>query len=299
MRPSTHGKARAVSSSIPWRRGTCVWGLLLWLSLTPGVARADVSPDVRICAESIYLLLEDLEYERALDQVARCKEASNGPEDEVVLSLYQGVILAELSGRLSDAEAAFKAALGMNPEAELPLTVSPKVKRHFEAVRKRVLKEFATRGAAREPLKQESPPEAPEAQAPREPLPVVTTGLPESSSSPVREVSGSRSSLRDRALIPAVAGGTFVVAAGVFWGVAEGRKSKLDGVAKDIHSEADARNVAHSARRLQTASVGLLVAGLVGLGASTGMYLLGSPKKPVPVQLGLDGTSVFVSGRWP
>ncbi|RKG87183.1 hypothetical protein D7W82_14405 [Corallococcus sp. CA049B] len=295
MRPSIHGKA----SNIPWPPGTCVWGMLLWLSLIPGVARGDVSPGVRLCTESITLLFEDLEYERALDQVARCKEGARGPEDEVVLSLYQGVILAELSGRLSDAEAAFTSALSMNPEAKLPLTVSPKVTRHFEAVRKRVLKALATRGAAREPLKQESVSEAQEVQAPREPLPVITAGLPESSSSPVREVSGSRASLRDQAMIPAVAGGALVVAAGVFWGVAEGRRSTLVGAAKDIHSEADARNVAHSARRLQTASVGLLVGGLVGLGASTGMYLLGSPKKPVPVQLGLDGTSVFVSGRWP
>ncbi|RKG59000.1 hypothetical protein D7X30_15685 [Corallococcus sp. AB011P] len=299
MRPSIHGKARAVSSSIPWLPGTCVWGLSLWLCLLPGAARGDVSPDVRLCAESIYLLIEDLEYERALEQLVRCQEGSRGPEDEVALSLYQGVILAELSGRLSDAEAAFKAALGLNPDAKLPLTVSPKVKRHFEAVRKRVLKEWAARGAASEPLTQESPSEAQEVQAPREPLPVITAGLPESSSSPVREVPGAHPSLRDRAMIPAVAGGALVVAAGVFWGVAEGRKSKLDGPAKDIHSLADARNVAHSARRLQTASVGLLVGGLVGLGASTGMYLLGSPKKPVPVQLGLDGTSVFVSGRWP
>ncbi|MBZ4373814.1 hypothetical protein [Corallococcus sp. AS-1-6] len=299
MRSSSYSKARAILSGIPWRHGTCVWVLLLGFTLLPRVARGDVSPPVRICAEFINLLIEDLEYERALDQVARCKEASKGAEDEVVMSLYQAVILAELSGRLRDADASFKAALTLNPDAKLPLKVSPKVKRYFEAVRKGVLSELAARGAGSEPLKQEASLEAQELQAPREPLPVVATGLPESSSSPVSEASGTHSTLRDRALVPAVAGGALVVAAGVSWGVAEGRKSKLDDVAKDIHSAADARNVAKSARRLQTASAGLLVAGLVGLGASTGMYLLGSPKKPVPVQLGLDGTSVFVSGRWP
>ncbi|WP_223645363.1 hypothetical protein [Corallococcus sp. EGB] len=275
-----------------------VGGLFLWLCLLPGFARGDVSPGVRGCAESISLLFEDLEYERALDQVARCKEASNGLEDEVVLSLYQGVILAELSGRLRDAEAAFKAALRMNPDAKLPLTVSPKVRRHFEAVHKGVLREVAARGAVREPLKQEASLDAQEAQAPREPL-TVATGLATPSSAPIQDMSGAPPSLRDRAMIPAVAGGALVVAAGVFWGVAEGRKSKLDGDAKDIPSEPDARNVAHGTRRLQTASVGLLVGGLVGLGASAGMYLLGSPKQPVPVQFGLDGTSVFVAGRWP
>ncbi|WP_375760995.1 hypothetical protein [Corallococcus exercitus] len=254
---------------------------------------------MRGCETSIALLIEELEYERALEQVARCKEASAGSEDAVVMSLYQGVILAELSGRLRDADAAFKAALTLNPGAELPLRVSPKVKRYFAAVRKGVQSKLSAREADMAAPKQEAPLEAQEVQAPREPLPVVATELPEPSSAPMPEVSGARSSLRDRALVPAVAGGALVVAAGVFWGMAEVRKSKLDAPAKDLHSEADARNAATSARRLQTASVGLLVGGLVGLGTSAGMYLLGSPRKPVPVQLGLDGTSVFVSGRWP
>ncbi|RKH37793.1 hypothetical protein D7X12_28325 [Corallococcus sicarius] len=295
MRPSTYGKAGALSSSTPGWPGTCAWALLVGLFLLPGVARGEVSPDVHRCAVNIYVLIEDLDYERALEQVDHGKRVSSGPEDEVLLSLYQGVILAELSGRLRDAEAAFKAALSLNPEAKLPLKVSPKVMRHFEALRRRALGELAAQGGDREPLK----PEAPEGtQELQEPIPAVATALPEPASPPVPGVSSSRASLQDRALIPAVAGGILVVAAGVTWGLAEGQKSKL-AHATDIHTRADAMRVANNARGLQTVSVGLLVGGLVGLGASTGMYLLGSPKRPVPVQLGMNGTSVFVSGRWP
>ncbi|WP_253816319.1 hypothetical protein [Myxococcus xanthus] len=209
---------------------------------------------------------------------------SKRPEDQVVMSLYEGVIMVELSGRLSDAEATFKAALFLNPAAKLPLLVSPKLKQHFESVRQDVLSELAARGVAREPLKMEAPTEAQRVQAPRGPLPAVA---------------GSHSALRDRALIPAVAGGALVVTAGVFWGLAEGKKSKLAHKAQHIGSQAEARNLASSARGLQTVSVGLLVGGLVGLGAATGMYLLGSPEEQGSLQFGTNGSSAFVSGRWP
>lgn len=282
------------------RRGTSVWVLVLGLFLLPMGARGDVSPDVHRYAVSVHQLLEDLEYERGLEQVARGKKVSKGPDDDVVLSLYEGVILAELSGRLSDAEAAFKAALFLNPDAALPLLVSPKVKRHFEAVRQGVLSELVARGAGLEPLKTERSSGAQQVQAPRESLPTVAAlGRSESSSSSVTEVSGSRSSLRDRAIIPAVAGGSLVVAAGVFWGLAEKKKSDLALPAQHLQSRADARNVANGARRLQTVSVGLLVGGMAGLGAALGMRLLGSPGEPMPLQVGVDGTSAFVAGRWP
>ncbi|NOK05897.1 hypothetical protein HNV27_30745 [Myxococcus xanthus] len=299
MHPSIYDNARVVLSSGLSQHDTCVWLMCLGLSLLPLSARGDVSPDVHRCAVSIHRLIGDLEYERALEQVVHGKAMSKRPEDQVVMSLYEGVIMVELSGRLSDSEATFKAALFLNPAAKLPLLVSPKLKRHFESVRQDVLSELAARGVERDPLTMEAPTEAQRVQAPREPLPAVASGLPEPSSSPVAGVSGSHSSLRDQALIPAVAGGALVVTAGVFWGLAEGKKSKLAHKAQHIGSQAEARSVASSARGLQTVSVGLLVGGMVGLGAATGMYLLGSPEKPGPLQFGLDGTSAFVSGRWP
>ncbi|RKH20763.1 hypothetical protein D7X74_03245 [Corallococcus sp. CA047B] len=295
MTLSTYGNARSVLSSVLSQHDTCVWVLVLGLTLLPLGARGDVSPDVHRCVVFVHQLFEDLEYERALEQVVHGRSLSKGPEDQVVLSLYEGVILAELSGRLSGAEVAFKDALFLNPDAKLPMTVSPKVERHFEAVRQGVLSELAARGD-REPLRLELPSGTP----PDQPILAVVPGLPESSSSPVSEVSGSHASLRDRAIIPAVTGGALVAAAGVVWGLAEGKKSRLADMASDIPTGADARNVANSARRMQTVSVGMLVGGLVGLGTATGMYLLGGePKEPAPLRFGLDGTSVFVSGRWP
>ncbi|WP_426756107.1 hypothetical protein [Myxococcus sp. Y35] len=297
---STDGKAIASLSSTPWRHHASAWALVLGLFLLPLGARGDVSPDVHRYAVSIHQLIEDLEYERGLEQVARGKKVSRGPDDDVVMSLYEGVILAELSGRLSDAEAAFKAALFLNPDATLPLLVSPKVKRHFEAVRQGVRNELAARGAGPEPLKAERASGAQQVQAPRESLPTVAAlGRPGASASSVPAVSGSHAPWRDRAIIPAVAGGSLVVAAGVFWGLAEKKKSDLARPAQHIHSQADARNVANGARRLQTVSVGLLVGGMAGLGAALGMHLLGSPGEPVPLQVGLDGTSAFVAGSWP
>ncbi len=288
---STYGKATAFLPSTPWRHDASAWVLVLGLFLLPLGARCDVSPDVHRYAVSIHQLIEDLEYERGLEQVARGKQVSRGPEDDVVMSLYEGVILAELSGRLSDAEAAFKAALFLNPDATLPLLVSPKVKRRFEALRQGVLSELAARGASPGPSELERSSGAQQVQALREPLTRVALGRTESSS--------ASASLRDRALIPAVAGGSLVVAAGVFWGLAEKKKSDLARPAQHLRSQADARDVASSARRLQSVSVGLLVGGMAGLGAALGMHLLGSPGEPVPLQVGLSGTSAFVSGRWP
>ncbi|NVJ24625.1 hypothetical protein HUW62_25690, partial [Myxococcus sp. AM011] len=85
----------------------------------------------------------------------------------------------------------------------------------------------------------------------------------------------------------------------VMWWVASGERARLDGPDEDIGSEKDARKVASRTRSLQTVSVGLLVGGAVGLGVATGMYLMGGPGDAMALSVGTDGTSAFVSGRWP
>ncbi|MBZ4401961.1 hypothetical protein K8625_40275 [Myxococcus sp. AS-1-15] len=293
-------KGKSIVSSVLSRSRACVWGLLLGLCILPGGARGAVSPDMRRYLVSIHQLIEDLAYERALEQVARGKKVSKGPEDDVAISLYEGILVAELSaGRLDESNAAFKAALFLAPDAQLPLSVSPKLKRRFEAVREEVLGELALRGEDRGPLKTDAPTRLQRQPAPRGPLPEAASRLSESSSSPVSEVPPSSPTLRERAIIPAVAGGALVVTAGVFWKLAEGKKSKLVHKPPELRTEADARNLAQSARGMQTVSVGLLVGGLVGLGAAMGMYLQGAPDAQVPVQVGLDGTSVSISGKLP
>jgi len=272
---------------LSWRRGAWVWGLLLGLLVLPVRARAEVSPDVRRYLMSINRLVEDLEHERALEQIVRAKKVSKGPEDDVAVSLYEGVVLAELSqGRQAESDAAFQAALFLNPDAKLPLTVSPKLRERFESVRQKVLKELAARGEKPDALKVKAPePSRTGASHPME-LAMDAEGP---------------SSLRQRAWIPAVVGGVLAVGGGVMWFVASKEKSKLDPpLSAEIRTEKDARSVASRTRSLQSASVGLWVGGAVGLGVATGMYLLGAPKPgSLALTVGTDGTSAFVAGRWP
>ncbi|MFY2560462.1 hypothetical protein ACN469_22815 [Corallococcus terminator] len=257
--------------------------------MLPWPARAEVSADVRRYLLSINQLIEDLEHERALEQIVRAKKVSKGPEDDVAVSLYEGVVLAELSqGRQSESDAAFQAALFLNPDAKLPLTVSPKLRTRFESVRQKVLKELAVRGERPDALTMKAPggpgSEVPGVEAPAS----------------VSEVSQVRSSPRQRAWIPGVMGGALVAGGGVMWFVASREKSKLDGPSDDIPSREEARAVASRTRSLQSVSVGLLVGGAVGLGVATGMYLLGAPEPgPLALTVGTDGTSAFVAGRWP
>ncbi|WP_044282623.1 hypothetical protein [Myxococcus stipitatus] len=261
-------------------------GLLLGVLLLPLGVRAEVSADVRRYLLSIHRLIDDLAYERALEQIARVKKVSQGPEDDVAVSLYEGVVLAELSkGRQEDAEAAFKSALFLQPDAELPLNVSPKLKKRFEQVRAKVQKELARRGEYPKP----PPPPEPKQAEKKDLVNPLTPPLPP----PVVE-----KSMRQRAWIPAVAGGALAAGGGVMWLLASSEKGKL-GPSSKLASVEEAEAVARRARSMQSVGVGLFVGSAVGLGVAAGMYLLGGPEEPPMLSVGTDGTSAFVSGRWP
>ncbi|WP_342377540.1 hypothetical protein NVS55_39565 [Myxococcus stipitatus] len=261
-------------------------GLLLGVLLLPLGVRAEVSADVRRYLLSIHRLIDDLAYERALEQIARAKKVSQGPEDDVAVSLYEGVVLAELSkGRQEDSEAAFKSALFLQPDAELPLNVSPKLKKRFEQVRAKVQKELARRGEYPKPP---PPPELKQDEK-KDILTPPTPPLPP----PVVE-----KSMRQRAWIPAVAGGALAAGGGVMWLLASSEKAKL-GPSSKLESQDEAEAVARRTRSMQSVGVGLFVGSAVGLGVAAGMYLLGGPEEPPMLSVGTDGTSAFVSGRWP
>jgi tetratricopeptide (TPR) repeat protein len=87
-------------------------------------------------------LFENLEYERALDQLANAKKFASTPDEQTQVALYEGVVLIEL-GRTEEAKAAFETALFLSPDAQLPVKVSPKVKAQIEAVRAQVKRELA------------------------------------------------------------------------------------------------------------------------------------------------------------
>jgi len=226
-------------------------------------------------------LYQSLEYERALTQIELARKLPHSSEQEVELSLYEGIILAE-SGQQDSSAAAFKSALLVQPEAVLPVKVSPKVQSAFESVREQVKRELAALPPRPEPLRVESPPR-PEPTLPTAAVPrsALLTGL------------------RRAAPVTAIAGGTLVVAGGISWAISRGELSRLRGNDASIDSRQAVEKAVSKGRTWQTVGVSLVGVGTAGLLAAAGGYVLGPSDQPVAVGLGTDGTSAFVFGRWP
>jgi hypothetical protein len=228
-------------------------------------------------------LYEALEYERALTQIELARKQPHTSEQEVELSVYEGIILAE-SGKQDSSTAAFKSALLVQPDAKLPVKVSPKVNTLFESVREQVQRELAAL-APKEPPKVEPPPPQPPPVA--APPPAVAT------QSPVLK------GLRSAAPVTAIAGGALFVAGGISYALSRGELSRLRGDGSDLGSQEAVDKSVSKGNTLQTVGVGLAAVGTAGLLAAAGGFLLGAPDEPVAVGLGTDGTSAFVFGRWP
>ncbi|MCP3102458.1 hypothetical protein LZ198_26650 [Myxococcus sp. K15C18031901] len=113
----------------------------------------------RQLAEAIRLY-EDLDYELALKQLQKASVLPHDASEAVSILLLQGIVKAEL-GRWEEAREDFHAALNLQLDAELPLHVSPKVAREFEA----------QRGTARAAVVAQKPKDVPTAKA--EPRPVL------------------------------------------------------------------------------------------------------------------------------
>ncbi|WP_309888138.1 hypothetical protein [Archangium sp.] len=97
-------------------------------------------------AEQLY---EDLEYERALEQLAQARRLPRSLEEDVRIALLEGLILADMGKRV-DARAAFKAGLLLDPEAPLPVNTAPKVELEFEEVRAQVCKQLKLKECKRQ-----------------------------------------------------------------------------------------------------------------------------------------------------
>ncbi len=116
----------------PWH-SAAILALSIGLVLRPFAVQADDS-DVQRVVSAAVALYEELEYERALQKLAQARTLAKTREDQVAVSLLEGIVLADL-GRPDDSSAAFQAALAQDPDAELPVAVSPKVVREFESLR--------------------------------------------------------------------------------------------------------------------------------------------------------------------
>ncbi|WP_309891541.1 tetratricopeptide repeat protein [Archangium sp.] len=89
-------------------------------------------------------LYESLEYERALAQFAQARRLPRTLAEDVRIALFDGLILSDM-GMHDEARAAFKTALLLEPEAQLPVSTTPRVELEFEGIRKKVREELAAR----------------------------------------------------------------------------------------------------------------------------------------------------------
>ena len=97
------------------------------------------SAEVKKYLNAAVTLYENLEYEKALKQIQRAKTKSTGASDDARIALYEGIVYADM-GKEDQALNLFKTGLAMEPEAKLPLEVSPKVEKVFNRARENVQK---------------------------------------------------------------------------------------------------------------------------------------------------------------
>ncbi|NRD60575.1 hypothetical protein HRD49_02325 [Corallococcus exiguus] len=255
-------------------------------------------------------LYESLEYERALQHLLQAKRYSGGPQDDVLISLYEGAVLADL-GRSDASDVAFKAALLLHPEATLPVQVSPKVEQRFESLREQVKRELSQAPDLQHAPAQVPATETHPTQSSSEPPAAVADvvsapqGLPPSPrgrtpDSPGTQVSSGRG-MSARVWLPGAIGGALLVGGGASYLLASGEQSKLRGNGEGLATFDDVKRATSRGTTYQWVGLGLAGAGVVGLGLSAGMYLLGdsSSAQHLAVDVSTDGTSAFVSGRWP
>jgi hypothetical protein len=259
------------------------------LLVVPYAGHAERSADIQTYLRSIQRLFDDLEYERALDQIRLARQAPRAAEEEVTLSLYEGIIQYEL-GKQEQSKAAFKSALLLRPDAALPVQVAPKVRSLFESVRQQVKLTVVP-----SPVQREAG--SPQAKAESQPTP------------PSKPVLGPAEVLADTtprprewrryALIPAIAGGALAVSGGIAWGVSRGHLNQLRSDDPKLATLEDVQREMSQGRKWQTAGISLLSVGAAGLAAAAGMYVLGGPEQSVSLSVGSSGNAAFVYGRWP
>ncbi|WP_257457802.1 tetratricopeptide repeat protein [Archangium lipolyticum] len=243
--------------------------LLLGLLLVGGPSgTALAADDFERYVAAARRLYENLSYERALDQIQRARRISRGVEQDVTLGLYEGIILADL-GRWGEARESFLTALLLQPDATLPLRVSPKVEKEFEAQRVRAREEL---------VRLQAPPAKPGATpsgSSKAPPPVVSSDRPVQP--PPRQLTPSETSLaltptavetepRRVPVVPLALLGAGVVAGGLgaYFGVsangqlADARVVPLreDALAKfnDAHGSARTANILFGTAGLAVAS---------------------------------------------
>lgn len=139
-----------------WKSALVGVGVVASVLLIPGTGHAADEDKGRDPVLEISRLYEELEYEQAFALVQRARRVAQDVEENVALSLYEGILLCEL-GNVISGQTAFHKALWMKPEAVLPKRVAPKVEKYFEATRLAVEHERALLSASSGPARVENP----------------------------------------------------------------------------------------------------------------------------------------------
>ena len=267
--------------------------LAVAILLLPLSARAEDASPMQRYILSVKRLYSDLEYEAALKQLERARRFASTVEENVTLSLYEGIVLADMN-RWEESATAFQSALFLQLDAVLPVKVSPKVEGYFESQRKKVKRDIELAQKAAEPSKSLLPrQDAAPPPAANQPVPVPAAALPVTPSPGT-----GRQLTRPQVLIPAIGGGVLLIAGGTSWMLSRQELSKLREHDKSITNRDDLRRTASRGSTYQTVGVGLLGAGLVGLGTATVLFFNQSPDQAA-IGISTNGTSASVHGRWP
>jgi tetratricopeptide (TPR) repeat protein len=279
------------------------------LALVPTPSRADES-DAERSLRSAAALYENLEYERALEQLRRAKSLARTPEEDVKVLLYQGMVLSDL-GRRKSATKAFQAAFNLDPDAKLPVQVSPKVQKLFDRTRTKVLRQIGPAGLRRlreardtrvratpaaAPPAPETPP-VPEAPPTPETPPETPPPVAESAK-PVAPTPPPKPDIRPWAWLPAAVG---VAAAGGGTYLYFRARADYNTLAGGQLTPEQALAVRNTGQMRQTIGFALIGVGAAGVLAAGALALFGGPTPPAQPTAWVtpDGFGVGLTAQLP
>ncbi len=269
-------------------------GAVLTLSMP---ARAQ-SPEVKKYLNAAVTLYENLEYEKALKQIQRAKTKSTGASDDARIALYEGIVFADM-GKEEMALNAFKTGLSLEPEAKLPLEVSPKVEKVFRKASdnvKKLLGPQLDKQREEERLRVEAEKaKADEEQRKKDEetarLAAIKPPEPDRPPPAVMAAAPSGPGLRGLAIIPLGIGVVSGGLAAYFLVTAKGHESALNQGTVVPGQAAAVRDAGKLDATLGYVFTGVAAAGLAATGLMFGM---GGSKAPPPVTIFVGPGQVYV-----
>jgi tetratricopeptide (TPR) repeat protein len=254
---------------------------LIVVLMTPIVAGAQ-NPEVKKYMNGAITLYENLEYEKALKQLQKARTKAAGPDDEMIISLLEGVVLGDM-GKDEAALKRFKEGFSVDLKAKLPVEVSPKIAALAEKARASVEKLLAPQleqekaeearrvaGAEAKRVAEQKRLEEEEAARNRPKAPPIVE----------RKMEPTGPSLRTLSIIPAVVG---LASAGVATYFLLGASSKQAALNNGTVPLSEAMQSVTDGK--QQATLGYVFSGVAGAGivAAATMFILGAPKENGPM----------------